>query len=324
LTRRGHYRVDPLALRTGDPLGLFESHASVGGYSTVIVYPRVEALPGWRLPPAFVEGSHHEHVRTPHTTPQATSIRQYVPGDAYNRIHWKSSARQGELLVKEFELEQTADVWIFLDLLASAHAGEGDESTLEYGVRAAAAIAARALTENRKVALTATGAHIAPLPADRGPRQYQKVMQALAAVQADGDKPLEEVLVENVAQLRRGMTVVVITPSLDPRWVRPLTGLRRRGVERAIILLDAPAFRAYARRGDSDALADALSDALPSTPSQPDTAANAELEAEQRGARSIRHALAEHDLRWHSILPGEPIGTQLVSRGPRPTLVVSR
>ncbi|MEP7158727.1 MAG: DUF58 domain-containing protein, partial [Chloroflexota bacterium] len=194
LTRRGHYRVDPLALRTGDPLGLFESHASVGGYSTVIVYPRVEPLPGWRLPPAFVEGAHHEHVRTPHTTPQATSIREYVPGDAYNRIHWKSSARQGELLVKEFELEQTADVWIFLDLLAKAHAGEGDESTLEFGVRVAASIAARALTESRKVALTATGAHIAPVPADRGPRQYQKIMQTLAAVNADGERPLEEML----------------------------------------------------------------------------------------------------------------------------------
>jgi uncharacterized protein (DUF58 family) len=321
LTRRGHYRVDPLTLRTGDPLGLFESHASVGGYSTVIVYPRVEQLPGWRLPPAFVEGAHHEHVRTPHTTPQATSIRQYVPGDAYNRIHWKSSARQGELLVKEFELEQTADVWIFLDLLAAAHTGEGDESTLEFGVRVAASIAARALVENRKVALTATGAHIAPLPADRGPRQYQKIMRALAAVNADGEQPLEEVLVENVARLRRGMTVVVITPSLDPRWVRPLTGLRRRGVERAIILLDAPAFRAYARREEGDALSDALSEALRGTS---DKAANPELEAEQRGARSVRHALAEHDLRWHSILPGEPLGTQLVSRGPRPTLVVAR
>ncbi len=56
LTRRGHFRVEPLALRTGDPLGLFESHATVGSHATVIVYPRVESLPGWRLPPALIEG----------------------------------------------------------------------------------------------------------------------------------------------------------------------------------------------------------------------------------------------------------------------------
>src|SRR5688572_24908620 len=43
LTRRGHYRIEPLVLRTGDPIGLFESHATVGSASNVIVYPRVEA-----------------------------------------------------------------------------------------------------------------------------------------------------------------------------------------------------------------------------------------------------------------------------------------
>jgi uncharacterized protein (DUF58 family) len=314
LTRRGHYRVDPLALRTGDPLGLFESNAAVGGYSTVIVYPRVEALPGWRLPPAFVEGSHAERVRTPHPTPSATSVREYVPGDAYNRIHWKTSARQAQLLVKEFELEQTADLWLFLDLYAPTHTGVGDESTLEYGVRAAASIAARALVENRKVALTASGAHIAPLPADRGPRQYQKIMQTLAAVMADGVRPLDEILVEYVARLRRGMTAVILTASLDPHWVRPLGGLRNRGVETAIILLDAPAFATYGQpaieqSGSSD-------EALKQE--------RAQHEADQRALRGVRHALAEHDLRWLNIEPGEPLGTQLVTRGPRPTLVVSR
>ena len=77
-----------------------------------------------------------------------------------------------------------------LDLQARAHTGEGDESTLEYGVRAAASIAARALGENRNVGMTASGARIGILPADRGPRQYQKIMQVLAAVMANGDVPL--------------------------------------------------------------------------------------------------------------------------------------
>ena len=77
-----------------------------------------------------------------------------------------------------------------LDLQARAHAGDGDESTLEYGVRAAASIAARALGENRNVGMTASGTRIGILPADRGPRQYQKVMQVLAAVMANGDRPL--------------------------------------------------------------------------------------------------------------------------------------
>lgn len=312
LTRRGHFRIDPMALRTGDPLGLFESNASVGGHSTVIVYPRVEPLPGWRMPPAFIEGSHAERVRTPHNTPEATSIREYVPGDGYNRIHWKSSARQGQLLVKEFELEQTADVWIFLDLETKTHTGVGDDSTLEYGVRVAASIAARALTENRKVAMTASGAHTEPIPADRGPRQYQKIMQTLAAVMADGNKPLDEVLVENATRLRRGMTAVIITASLDVRWVRPLSGLRRRNVETAIILLDAPAFASYAHA------------AVELAPGDTSTDERTRHEEDQRALRAVRHSLAEYDLRFVGVEPGEPLGTQLVTRGPRPILVAAR
>jgi uncharacterized protein (DUF58 family) len=313
LTRRGHFRVDPLALRTGDPLGLFESNAAIGGYSTVIVYPRVEVLPGWRMPPAFIEGSHAEKVRTPHTTPTASSIREYLPGDAYNRIHWKASARQAQLLVKEFELEQTADVWIFLDLHASTHTGTGDDSTIEYGVSAAASIAARALVENRKVALNASGRRISPIPADRGPRQYQKIMETLAAVAPDGARPLHELLVENVGRLRRGMTAIVITASLDAHWVRPLNGLRQRGVEAFVILLDAPAFARYGQAADQRNLSEQTLDIRRTV-----------REESLRAQRTVRHALAEHDLRWLNIEPGESLASQLVTRGPRPTLVAAR
>ncbi len=304
LTRRGHFRIEPLALRSGDPIGLFESRATVGAASNVIVYPRVEPLPGWRLPAASIEGTHAHPIRTPHTTPHATGIRPYVPGDSFNRIHWKSSARQNELQVKEFDLEQTADVWIYLDLEHRRHAGEGDESTLEYGVRLAASIAAHALVENRNVALTASGARIEPLPPDRGARQYQKIMQVLAAVMDDGDKPLVAVLVEGVRRLRRGMSAIIITPSLERTWVRPLTGLRARGVETVGILLDAPEFAAQVR--DARGLPEPV---------------KGQLDAEQREARALRRALAEHDLGWHTIMPGEPISGQLVSRRQRKVLV---
>jgi uncharacterized protein (DUF58 family) len=304
LSRRGHFRVEPLALRTGDPLGLFESHATVGSHATVIVYPRVETLPAWRLPPALIEGSHAQPLRTPHTTPHATSIRPYAPGDSYNRIHWKSTARQGELQVKEFDLEQTADVWIYLDLMARAHTGEGDESTLEYGVRAAASIAARALSENRNVGMTASGSRIGILPADRGPRQYQKIMQVLAAVMANGDVPLWQVLVDGVGRLRRGMSAVIITPSVEREWIRPLSSLRNRGVETVIVLLDAPAFAQVERRERG----------LPELDDEAE-------ELDQRAERALRHTLAEHDLTSNTILPGEPIAAQLVSSAVRPVLV---
>jgi uncharacterized protein (DUF58 family) len=69
LTRRGHFRVDPMVIRTGDPFGMFEASATVGTGATVMVYPRVEALPRWRLPAASIEGTHASPERTLQTTP---------------------------------------------------------------------------------------------------------------------------------------------------------------------------------------------------------------------------------------------------------------
>lgn len=296
LLRRGHFRVDPMLIRTGDPFGFFEASASVGTGATVIVYPRLESLPGWRLPAAFMEGSQARPERTLQSTPLVTSVRPYVTGDAFNRIHWKSSARQQELQVKEFDLEQTADVWVFLDLHRTVHAGEGDFSTLEMGVRAAASIAAKALLENRTVGLTASGKRSTVLSADRGGRQHQKVMHLLAAVEADGNDPFVEVLVQGLPRLRRGMTAVAITPSTDRDWVRPLSALRGRGVAPVVCLLDAVGFEQATRA--------AVGEAPLST---------VDADDRMRAGRAIRHALAEFDLTVFEVLPDRSLGESLAS-----------
>jgi uncharacterized protein (DUF58 family) len=299
LTRRGHFRVDPMVIRTGDPFGMFEASATVGTGATVMVYPRVEALPRWRLPAASIEGTHASPERTLQTTPLVTSIRAYLPGDAYNRIHWKQSARHQDLQVKEFDLEQTADLWLFLDLEQRVQAGSGDESTLEAAVRVVAAVGARALLENRAVGATASVHRMAMLPADRGARQYQKMMQLLAAVEADGTIPLIETLVRGLPRLRRGMTAVVVTPSLERDWIRPLATLRSRGVSTIVCLLDPVAYDDLARRDDGRSPLEV-----------------AGREDRVRAQRAVRHALAEHDLPVYAILPERPLGEILVSRGP--------
>ena len=195
LVRRGHFRIEPLMIRTGDPFGFFEASAGVGQGVTLVVYPRVDALPMWRLPPASVEGAHATPERTLQTTPLVSTVRPYAPGDSMNRIHWPTTARLGEIQVKEFDLEQTADAWLFLDLDASTEAGEGERSTTEVGVRAAASIADKALGENRAVGMSTSGHRLTVLPADRGARQRLKILQLLAAVEADGRTPLAEALV---------------------------------------------------------------------------------------------------------------------------------
>jgi uncharacterized protein (DUF58 family) len=297
LGRRGHFRVDPLQIRTGDPFGFFEASASVGHGLTLVVYPRIEPIPRWRLQALSLEGSRSTPVRTQQTTPLATTVRPYAPGDGFNRIHWPSTARTGEIQVKEFDLEQTADVWIILDLQRAAQVGTGDDSTVEVGVRVAAAIAERAIEENRAVALTTTGSRVTVLPPDRGPRQRQKILQLLAAVEGDGGTPLVETLVAGLPLLRRGMSAVVITASTEPGWVRPLATLRPRGIGCQVIWLD-PAV--YARKAAE----------LDGTVGEPTFAAA--LAERQTAARNMRHQVAEFDIRTHAVPPGVPLSEVLI------------
>ena len=299
LTRRGHFRVEPLQIRTGDPFGFFEASASVGQGIAVVVYPKVERLPMWRLPAASIEGSHAAPERTLQTTPLATTVRPYAPGDSFNRIHWRSTARHGEIQVKEFELEQTADAWIFLDLDRSVQAGRGEESTIEVAVRAAASIADKALLENRAVGMTINAHRMAILPADRGSRQHLKVMQLLAAVEGDGSTPLAESLVAAAGRLRRGMTAIVISPSLDPSWVRPIAALRTRGIGSVVVAVDAAAAERI-ERTERERAGERLSVIDPAV----------EEQRAQR-ARALRHALAEYELRVHRVIPGMPIAEGL-------------
>ncbi len=160
LVRRGHFRIEPLMIRTGDPFGFFEASAGVGQGVTLVVYPRVDALPMWRLPPASVEGAHATPERTLQTTPLVSTVRPYAPGDSMNRIHWPTTARLGEIQVKEFDLEQTADAWLFLDLDAATEAGRGralDDGGRRPGGRLDRRQGARREPSGRHVHRTATG-----------------------------------------------------------------------------------------------------------------------------------------------------------------------
>ena len=115
-TQRGRFRLGPLTLRTGDPLGIFNMvrHMTASGY--IVVYPLTVELPSFEPSISDLAGGEARHRRTYQMTTNAAGVRDYVPGDSLNRIHWPTSMRMGRLISKEFELDPTADVWLYLDL----------------------------------------------------------------------------------------------------------------------------------------------------------------------------------------------------------------
>jgi len=285
LTRRGSYRLGPLRVRTGDPFGLFSSEMTVAQATSVVVFPEVVPLPNWHLPPSPIDGTTRSRRRYEAATPLVAGVRPYTHGDAINRIHWLSSARHGELHVKEFDLEQAADLWILLDLDRAVHAGIGTDASVETAVTIAASIALRTLSDNRSVAMTASARRLQLHQPDRGPRVEQKLLHLLANVQPDGANPLAEVLNATLPQLRRGTTLCIVTGSTDRSWVRNLATLRRRGVAALVILLDRASFIGV----------------------DPDDRARVELAA-------VRHALAEYDVEHRLVRRGDDVAEAIAGR----------
>lgn len=241
-TRRGLYTVGPLRVTTGDLFGLFRRSRTFGEAQRVLVYPRAVALPRFWTPPAILPGEGRFRRAAHSLTPNASGVRAYQPGDSFNRIHWRSTARTGELMVKLFELDPASDIWVALDLHRDAQAGEGDDGTEEHGVRIAASIARFFLLAHRAVGFLAQGGRRHLEEPERGLAQYTRILEALALARAEGDVPLAELLNQEGQRFGRHTTLVVITPSTDEAWVASLQLLAGRGVRLAVIVLEPRTF----------------------------------------------------------------------------------
>jgi uncharacterized protein (DUF58 family) len=238
--RRGRYKVGPIVLRSGDPFGLFPREARVPLVSLLLVYPRVAPLPHWRLPGSVLEGGILTGQRSLQSTSMVMGIREYRAGDAMNRIHWPTSLRHRSLHVKEFELDKTADLWIYLDLERHWHRGDGEDSTEERAVTVAASIVRKALDQHRNVGMITSGVRAEVFQPDRGTKQFGKLMQYLAEVRVAGSRTLAETLVETLPRLRRGSACILVTPSLDRAWVRPASTLREASVATQAVIVGPP------------------------------------------------------------------------------------
>ena len=238
-TRRGRFSLGPVWVTSGDPFGIFRVSRKLTDGTSVVVYPRTVPLPYFGRVPGELPGGSLQGVRVQFSTPNVSSVRDYRPGDAVNRIHWPTTARTTRLMVREFELDPTADIWVVLDLDRDVHAGSGVESTEEYAVAAAASLARHLLDKGRVVGLVS---QTASLPADRGPRQVERILEVLALVKASSHLTLAALLSAETSRFARSSTLIVVTPSTAEAWARFCQALSGRGVHTTAVLIEAATF----------------------------------------------------------------------------------
>jgi uncharacterized protein (DUF58 family) len=267
--RRGRFRMGPITIATGDPFGLFVFHRRLRGTTGAItVYPATVDLLTFAPVQGQMPGGEAIQRRTHHITTNVAGTREYAPGDSFNRIHWRSTARMERLIVKEFELDPNADVWIYLDMEQGAQASRWYEetwterdlsalwlknhpvrlppSTEEYGVTIAASVAKYFLRHQRAVGFAAYGHEREIVQPDRGERQLDRLLQVLAVLRAEGRMRFADVLALESARLGRNHTLIAITPSAELEHIKVLREMKRRGLRVVAILTDANTFGGHA------------------------------------------------------------------------------
>ncbi|HSB02283.1 MAG TPA: DUF58 domain-containing protein, partial [Anaerolineales bacterium] len=203
LTSRGGFPLGPTTITAGDPFGIFRVSKRYPANASLVVLPMIFPVAEFLSPPGLLPGGKAIRRKSPDVTPHASGVREYVHGDPMKRIHWPTSIRRGQLMVKEFEQDPQAEVWLFLDTYKSAHVAKPSEeydmpmiddllllrrrkvklppSTMEYSVSIAASLAHYFIEQRRAVGLVSASERAFKVtPAERSERQEAKILEDLA------------------------------------------------------------------------------------------------------------------------------------------------
>uniref|UniRef100_A0A7C5VY47 DUF58 domain-containing protein n=1 Tax=Thermomicrobium roseum TaxID=500 RepID=A0A7C5VY47_THERO len=245
--RRGYYRFGPARLTTGDPFGLARARLEVAPAGTLIVYPEVRPVESFGLPAERPLGDAtplHPLLEDPL---RIQGVRPYQPGDSPRQIHWRASARLGELQTRLLERTATPALALFLDVNTFEHFWEGIRpGELEWAISLTASLAAWGIDQGYQVGLWVNapligGERFIRLLPGRHPRQLQRILEALAMLVPHTGHRIETLLGAETRSLAGGLTVVVVTALVTDALRRTLLALWRQGYGVVLIAVDCAA-----------------------------------------------------------------------------------
>lgn len=232
-TLRGVHQIGPLTATAGDPLGLAEFDVELTPADRLTVLPRVLPLRG--LPPAFGPGEGTPGAALAHQGQGDSDvlIRPYRHGDELRRVHWRSTARHDELMVRLEERPWRGGLTVLLDRRDAAHRGRGADSSLEFAISLVASVGVHLLARGEPLTLVAEdGMALLPAGTGTGP---EPLLDALAALRPSARTDL------GGAELASGIGVLAVLGALGPGQVEAL--LARRSTPGNAVLLDTGTWR---------------------------------------------------------------------------------
>ncbi|MGY8732264.1 MAG: DUF58 domain-containing protein, partial [Pirellulales bacterium] len=264
--RRGYYQLGPTILETGDLFGLHRRYQIAAAPQFLTVYPRIVPLDGYDLASRRPIGEIKMTHRLFEDPTRIAGVRAYQDGDPLNRIHWRATARTGQLHSKIYEASSVAGVTIMMEFHREAYPPDSEPFRSELAVTAATSIANAVQVMGQQIGFITNGRDAADrirlegwdgntvaletreaaraaaeidekndrlqpvqIPTRRDSEQFHRIRETLARVELTDGLTLAQLVIEAQSRIPRDATVLVIIPGNNDQTTITLQNMARRG-----------------------------------------------------------------------------------------------
>lgn len=247
---RGRYRLESSELVLEDPFGLDRVSTPLPRRESILVYPQLVDLDELFSETGRQLSDGRRLMLRRQSGFELHSVRDYEQGESLRRVHWPSTARRGQLMVKELEDSPRDEAAVLLDAEASTVVGRAPNSTFELQVSAAGSLLRAQVTRGRRAALIINSANRDYQPVHSADGDWKQAFELLAAVEPTGHSPVATLLADETGPASRALELTIVTAALSGQLVERIL---QRTVGRhpaSLVYVDPASFRASSGAAD--------------------------------------------------------------------------
>lgn len=273
--QRGYFQFGPLLVETGDVFGLHRRYRLTTEPQFVLVLPKVLPLQGYNLASRRPIGEIRVAHRLFEDPTRLAGVRLFQQGDPLNRVHWRATARTGQLHSRVYENSRVAGATILLDFHERSYRGAAAANSAELAITTVAALANAVFLEGQQIGLVTNGRDAADrireegwqgeflnrtlarqqaaivaentrmrpvvVPTRKSSDNFLRILETLARLEQTDGLEFSGLIAEAAVQVPRDATVVAVVCQVTPEMAQALGELVRRGFLVTAIVVNAAA-----------------------------------------------------------------------------------
>lgn len=217
---RGEHLLQGFQLRIGDPLGLIEKESKVVNETKIIVYPAFTEILYRPFENHYDQGMTASRERVQRDTSMAIGVREYQPGDRFSWINWKATAKQNDIMTKEFEQRQSHDVFVVMDCIPHPNF----EAIVSFTTSLLRAI----IKKGAQAGFLTYSRERVAFPIRGGEKQLQNLFYHLAKIDANSSTSLDHILDSEQLFIQQTVSFMLVTSELSRQLIEKASILGKR------------------------------------------------------------------------------------------------